>query len=296
MFFGTADFSVPSLEALLGDGYTVAVAVTKPDTPGKRGTERMPPHVKKVAQDHGIPVIQPESKDQLAEKIGRYPDIDWGVVAAYGMIIPATVLDRFKGGLVNVHASLLPRWRGPSPIEAAILHGDDRTGISLMRLVAAMDAGPVYIQKTIGLDGTETRLWLQQRLAELGAETLRTHLDEIINGTLTPEEQDDSRATYTKLLGKSDGEIDWQQPAESIERRIRAFRGWPGSFTTIENVRVTIESARVIEAGGKPGNPDIIDGSLVIYASEKALLIDELRPSGKKTMSGQEFLRGYLKP
>ncbi len=271
------------------------MVVTKPDTTGKRGKEQKPPHVKKIAQDYGIPVIQPESKEQLSRAISQYPGIRHGVVVAYGMIIPDTVLDHFSRGLVNVHASLLPRWRGPSPIEAAILHGDSQTGISLMRLVPAMDAGPVYVNDPVELDGTETRPWLMRHLAQLGATTLHSYLDGIIDGTLTPADQDEAQATYSKLLRKSDGEIDWHQPAEAIERHIRAFLGWPGSFTTIDDTYITIEAADIIEGAGEPGKPDVIDNSLVIYASENALRITQLKPSGKKTMTGQDFVRGYLK-
>lgn len=295
-FFGTADFSVPSLEKLLNEKRNISLVVTKPDAPGKRGRELESPRVKILADEAGIPVIQPSSKQELTQHLDNYPDITCGVVVAYGMILPSPVLEHFDNGLINVHASLLPRWRGPSPIEAAILHSDSQTGISMMRMISAMDAGPVYVRAIRDLEGTETRPQLMDELAELGATTLHTHLDSILDGLLEPEKQDESHATYTRLLRKSDGEIGWNQPAETIERQIRAYLGWPGSFTTIQGVPVTIEAAHVVEGSGQPGEPTVSeDGSLIVHASDGALVIDRVRPSGKQTITGSEFVRGFLK-
>lgn len=271
------------------------MVVTKPDAPGRRGKTDQPPQVKTRAREAGIPVVQPETTHRLLRELSSHPGIAWGVVAAYGMLLPDEALQHFEGGLINVHPSLLPRWRGPSPIEASLLHGDSRTGISLMRMTSSMDAGPVYARQRISLTGSETRLELTDRLAQLGATMLLTHLESILTYSLTPEGQDESQATYSRLISKSDAEIDWQRPAGEIERRIRAFRGWPGSNTTVNGVRITVEAAQVVDATGTPGEPAVIDGNMVIYAADGALRIDTLKPSGKTAMSGPEFARGYLK-
>lgn len=271
------------------------MVVTKPDTAQKRGRTLREPLVKEIAERYNIPVLQPDSKQQLISNLNQYTHIKHGVVSAYGMILPSEVLRNFESNLINIHASLLPRWRGPSPIESAILHGDERTGITLMQLVETMDAGPIYAQSALRLDGTETKPWLYQRLAELGRETLLNNIDDFLYGSLQSTPQDEKQATYSKLLRKSDGVIDWQQPAAAIERQVRAFLGWPGSHTTVHGVSVTIESARVIEKTGTPGKLDVIDGSLVIYARENALLIDKIKPSGKNAMNSTDFVRGYLK-
>lgn len=295
-FFGTADFSVPSLEKLLKEERDISLVVTKPDAPGKRGRKLESPRIKTLADEAGIPVIQPSSKQELVQHLDHYPDITCGVVVAYGIILPPPVLEHFDNGLINVHASLLPRWRGPSPVEAVILHGDSQTGISIMRMTSAMDSGPVYTRATRNLESTETRLQLMEELAELGAATLHANLNSILDGSLEPEAQDESRATYTKLLRKSDGEIDWNQPAETIERQIRAYLGWPGSFTTIQDTPVIIEAAHVVEGSGQPGEPAVSeDGSLIVHTFDDALVIDRVRPSGKQAITGSEFIRGFLK-
>lgn len=251
--------------------------------------------VKIIAEQHNVPVVQPGDKPQLTSSIKQYPHVKHGVVSAYGMIIPSDVLLGFEYNLINIHASLLPRWRGPSPIESAILSGDVRTGVTLMRLVEAMDAGPVYTQSVLELNGTETQPWLYRQLAELGSETLLQNLDGFLKGALQATPQDEEQATYSKLLRKSDGEIDWQRSATEIERQVRAFLNWPGSHTTVNGTRVAIEAAGIIEKTGTPGQPDIVEDSLIIYAGENALLIDKIKPDGKNVMQGVDFARGYLK-
>ena len=294
-FFGTADFSAPSLRALLDAGYSVDPVITKPDAPGKRGTALQPPQVKTIAEEASIPVLQPASKEELAAGIGDYPDVTGGVVVAYGMLIPEEVLNHFSQPLINVHASLLPRWRGPSPVAAAILHGDQQTGISLMQLTPEMDEGPVYLRETIDLEGSETRPGLEARLAELGGETIGQRLEDIRGGWLKPEPQDGSQATYAPLLDKSAGEIDWQQSAEYLARQIRAFLGWPGSHTLISNHRVTIEAARPVDQHGQPGTFQFRNGRLIGYAGDGGLDITRLKPAGKSSMTGDAFARGYMR-
>lgn len=293
-FFGSADFSLESLQFLMSGNYDIAIVITQPDRPGKRGKHLQPPAVKQFAQDHGIPVLQPANRSELASKLTEYPHLTWGVVAAYGMIIPPSVIDYFHGQIVNVHASRLPRWRGPSPIESAIYYGDETTGNSLMQLTPAMDAGPIYIQSEHPITTETTRLELYEYLRRDGARLLIEHLPDIMKGELQPFPQDESRATYSRILHKSDGEIDWQQPARDVDRHIRAFLGWPGSVTTIAGVRVTIESVRVVDRSGAPGTYETDHGSLIIYCLEQALRIERLKPAGRNTISGEEFVRGYM--
>lgn len=269
--------------------------VTKPDAPGKRGRELQPPAVKTVAREAGIPVAQPDSKQALAESISEHPGVTHGVVVAYGMLVPRPVLEHFRNGLINVHASLLPRWRGPSPLESTILHGDTHAGISLIRLTEKMDAGPVYVHSGVELDGSETRLSLTDEMSTLGAESLHSHLPGILDGSVTPAEQDESRATYSTLLHKWAGEIDWYQPATMIERQIRAYLGWPGSHTTVNGTPVTVEATQVIGASGEPGTFESRNGTLVAYTTEDGLRIDQLRPTGGQSMSGDAFIRGYMR-
>lgn len=209
------------------------------------------------------------------------------VLVAYGKIIPQDILDIFPKGIINLHPSLLPKYRGPTPIETAILEGASETGVSLMRLSARMDAGPVYEQKRLPLNGDETKQELADRLLELGKEMLVDKLPAILDGWLTPKPQNDHEATYTKLLEKADGEIDWQKPAEVIERQVRAFAGWPRSRAKVHNRDVIITKVRVAE--------NEKDGELVIKCRPGYLEIQELIAPSGKTISAEEFLRGYQK-
>lgn len=211
------------------------------------------------------------------------------------MILPPIVLDHFSSGLVNVHASLLPRWRGPSPIEAAILEGDTETGVTLMSLAPAMDSGPIYTQAHLPLSDAETKPELYKSLAELGSQVLTQALPDILEGELTPEPQDEAAVTYCPLIQKNDGLIDWQQPAEQIARQIRAYLGWPGSRTEINATTVTITTAHPINLSGAPGEFLVTEtGELLVYCQTGALIIDRLIPAGKREMSGQDFARGHL--
>lgn len=256
----------------------------------------MSPLIKQIAETHNIPVIQPVDKADLIRLLAPYRHILTGVVVAYGMIVPDEVLTHFSQGLVNVHASLLPRWRGPSPIEAALLSGDEATGISLMKLEASMDSGPVYNQVSRLITPQDTRLTLHHDLAALGAQTLSEHLASILDGQLTPMPQDESRATYCKLVQKSDGVIDWHQPAAMILRQIRAYLGWPGSRATLAGREVVITAAHLTHEAGPAGIVDTTPaGELIVYCKEGALIIDSLIPTGKREMSGADFARGYLR-
>lgn len=293
-FFGTEAFSVPSLNSLVREDFTVSLVVTKPDTARGRGRQIEAPAVKQLATKHGLPVIQPRTKTEILELLRAYGPIDMGVVVAYGMILPPEVIRYFPLGLLNIHASLLPAYRGPSPIEAAILNADEQTGVTLMQIEPKMDAGNIYTRRKVPLTGDENRVVLYRDLSKLGAQLLTDSIPKILDKKIVSTAQDESLASYTKMISKSDGEIDWSLPASQIERQIRAYLGWPGSYAQIWGRRVTITSAKVIDAFGPPGEPFIASESeLAIYTSHQALVVNSLIPAGKHEMSGSDFVRGH---
>ncbi|MDQ3065472.1 MAG: methionyl-tRNA formyltransferase [bacterium] len=221
-------------------------------------------------------------------------DAQLAVLAAYGRIIPQTILDEFPLGIINVHPSLLPVYRGPTPIEQAILDGDTKTGVSIMQLTAGMDEGPIYKQKTENLTGKESKAELTLELQKIGAEMLLEVLPGIANGSLKPRQQPHPiRTSYSRKLTKADGNLDFSKPAEVLEREIRAFIEWPKSSTKLANIDVIITQASVIDYNGETGQSEIIDHQLIVYCSEKALKIEKLKPTGKPEMTGEAFIAGY---
>lgn len=218
------------------------------------------------------------------------------VLAAYGHIIPQSILDEFPLGIINIHPSLLPQYRGSTPIEQAILDGLTKTGVSIMRLEAGMDTGPIYKQKTIHLTGTESKMDLTEQLQKLGAELLVEVLPAIAEGSLKPRQQPHpDRATYTRLLAKNDGIIDWQKPAEQLEREIRAYLGWPKSQTTLGGIPVIITAAKPVAIDGRitPGTLRIEKSQLFVDTGKDQLEVLSLQPLGKKEMPISAFLAGY---
>lgn len=297
VFFGTEDFSLSALQALVEAGFDIAAVVTKPDSPQGRGHKLTPPKVKVYATEHGIPVWQPTKLAEIADNVRALGE-PAGVLVSYGKIIPQSILDLFHPGIINVHPSLLPKYRGPSPIEAAILNGDAETGISIMQLTADMDEGPVYTQLTQSLDGTEYIDYLYTQLGFIGNKLLVDTLPSIFDGSLVPLPQNDSQATYCQLINKSDGTIDWNKPAEQIEREIRAYKGWPQSRTKLGSVEVIITKAHTVpSSNGGPGHIEVIDEDgaaiLMIDAKDGCLCIDTIKPLGKKEMPVGAFLAGY---
>lgn len=286
LFFGTEDFSAQVFEALIDRGYTFAAAVTKPDSKRGRRQQLTPPRVKTVALERGIPVWQPERLRDIAEAITS-SGVEHGILVSYGKIIPASILDLFRGGIINLHPSLLPRYRGPSPIETALKNGDAETGVSIMRLTPRMDAGPVYAQATIPLTGTETRPELYTRCAERGSELLIETLPSILDGTLVPRPQDEAAATYCRLLTKADGQLDpSQKTAPELEREIRAYLGFPKSRLSLRGQSIIALSSRVV-------NSKALDTLTVACRDTTWLEITSLVAPSGRTMSGQDFLRGY---
>ena len=286
IFFGTEDFSATALQALIGAGYSVAAVITKPDTFRGRGrTQLVEPPVKVIAKRHNIPVWQPHKLTDIAHKIESLRPVA-GVLSAYGKIIPENILGLFTPGIINIHPSLLPKYRGPSPIESAIANGDNATGVTLMQLVAEMDAGPIYAQQTLALTGTETRPELYDRLARAGAELLLENLPRILDGTLSPAPQADEHASYTKLLTK---DLSLLNPslvtAQEAERLVRAHLGYPKTKVAISGHEIVILKSHVIDTPSTP-----LD---VPFKGNTCLSIDELIAPSGRTMTKAAYLNGY---
>ncbi|MDO8336324.1 MAG: methionyl-tRNA formyltransferase [Candidatus Saccharibacteria bacterium] len=292
LFFGTEDFSATSLQSLIDNSFDICTVVTKPDSAKGRSRELTPSPVKVIAEKNNIPVWQPENVGEITENIKKLGDVA-GILVSYGKLIPDDVLELFKPGIINLHPSLLPKYRGPSPIESAILKGDSETGVSIMKLSAEMDAGPVYSQLKIPLAGTEYANELYKNLAQKGTEQLISVLPSILDGTLQPTEQNNDSATYCKLIEKTDGGINWQQSAPEIAKKIRAYNIWPKSRTKLGDVEVIIAKARVINGIGESGKVEISDNKLMVYCAESCLEIQQVQPIGKKEMPIQAFLAGY---
>jgi methionyl-tRNA formyltransferase len=285
IFFGTEDFSLTALTGLIKAGYNIAAVVTKPDSKKGRGQILTPPSVKVLAQRYDIPVWQPARLTDLTEDIQALQPVT-GVLVSYGKIIPQSIISLFTPGIINVHPSLLPMYRGPSPIESAILHGDSQTGVSIMQLAAAMDAGPVYTAKVHPLTGLETRPALYHSLAVIGTNLLLETLPAIVTGSLQPVPQNDAQASYCKLLQKSDSFLDYSHiTAEAAERHVRAHLDFPKTKVQFGDHTLIITKAHVASESKTPLDIQCQDGAF--------LIIDELiAPSGRH-MNAEAFLRGY---
>jgi methionyl-tRNA formyltransferase len=293
VFMGTPEFAVPSLEACASLGNVVLV-VTQPDRPRGRGQKVSPSPVKAWAVAHEVAVAQPErlkGNDFDREVAKVAPDV--AVVAAYGRILPANLLAVPRRGCVNVHASILPRYRGAAPIQWAIVRGEKETGVSLMCMEAGLDTGPVFSQRRIPITSTDTGGSLSLRLATLGAEMLTSDLPGYLDGRLAPSAQDSAAATLAPLIKKEDSHLDFAQPAEEIERRVRAFDPAPGCFFVLDGQPFKVWRASTRPGGGEAGAIVHADGrSLSVACGTGTLDIQELTPPGKRRMSAAEFLVG----
>ncbi|WP_457665625.1 methionyl-tRNA formyltransferase [Thiolapillus sp.] len=293
VFAGTPDFSVPPLQALLKSDHEVMAVYTQPDRPSGRGRKLLPGPVKSQALDAGIAVYQPDSlKDDTAVQLLRELRPDMMVVVAYGLLLPESVLSIPRLGCVNIHASILPRWRGAAPIQRAIQAGDAESGVSIMRMDKGLDTGPVYLTKKIPLAEDETGGSLHDRLSLLGAEALMEALPGIADGSLKPQEQDEMQATYAAKLEKKEARIDWSRPAEEIERQVRAFNPWPVAFTPYENANLRIWDAHAIEGmTAEPGTVMSATREGVDVSTGKGLLrVTRLQMPGKRAMDAQDFI------
>lgn len=297
---GSPDFSLSTLQAL-HENYRVMGVVTQPDRAAGRGRELKQPPVKMLALELGIPVIQPEKlrEPEAMEQLRAWsPDVI--VVAAFGQILKQDVLDLPKFGCINVHASLLPRWRGAAPINAAILHGDEETGITIMKMDPGLDTGPILSQRPVRIQPDETAGSLFEALSQLGVETLLDTLPNYISGEIEAHPQSDEGTTYAPMLKKKDGLLDFSSPAVDLERKVRAFNPWPGTYFDWEGGRLKVHQASpasVLRASPSPGKTrmgarSIHNGLPAISTSDGLLVLDEVQPSGKKRMPGKAFLAG----
>jgi methionyl-tRNA formyltransferase len=292
VFMGSPDFAVPALTTLAAH-FSVVGVVSQPDRPSGRGMTLTPPAVKVEAQRLGIPFIQPEKLKQpeaLQQLQVWNPDLI--VVAAFGQILRPNVLDLPKYGCLNIHASLLPRHRGAAPIQAAILAGDAETGITIMKMDAGLDTGPMLLQRAIPVGAEDTGGNLLEKLSKLGGELLLETIPAYISGKLAPQSQPTEGATYFGMIKKEDGLLDFTRPAVELERRIRAFSPWPGTFMLWNNAPLKIHKAHVKISRAETGKHVVVDGLPAVGTAEDLIVFDELQPAGKKSMPGKAFLAG----
>ena len=289
---GSPDFALPTLKALAG-AYDVVGVVTQPDRASGRGRELKAPPVKRLALELGIPVMQPE-RLRLAEAMEQLRA--WApqliVVAAFGQILRKDVLELPRYGCLNVHASLLPRWRGAAPINAAILHGDEETGVTIMQMDVGLDTGPMLSQRSIRLNREDTAGSVFERLSTLGADLLLETLPDYLSGKLTPVPQPEEGVTYAPMLKKEEGQLDFSHDVHELERRVRAFDPWPGAFIDFDGALLKIHRARVESGAAAVGQRLIVQNEPAVGARGGILILEEVQPAGKKSMSGKSFLAG----
>ena len=296
IFAGTPDFAARALEALIGAGHEVVLVLTQPDRPAGRGMVLQASAVKKVALAHGIPVFQPERlKDPATHEPIRAACADQGaelmVVAAYGLILPQAVLDLPPRGCINIHASLLPRWRGAAPIHRAIEAGDAQTGITIMRMEAGLDTGPMLLSTAIDIGAQDTTGSLHDRLAELGGALVVEALARF--DQLPATAQPEAGVTYAAKIDKAEARLDWNQPAGVLARKLRAFNPFPGAVATLAGEPVKVWRGEAVAASGRSGQVLAADANgIVVACGEGALRLTELQKSGGRRLASADFLRG----
>jgi methionyl-tRNA formyltransferase len=298
VFIGAGEIGVPTLQALLRSSeHRLAGVVTQPDKPVGRTQQIEPPPIKRALAGTKMSILQPlriKGREAIEEVRALRPETI--VVMAYGQILPRDLLEIPPVACLNLHASLLPRWRGAAPIQAAIAAGDPATGITVMYMAEALDTGDILLQRKSEILPADTGGSLHDRLAQIAPEALLDALQMLAKGNAPRIPQDNALATYAPKLTRDDGKIDWSEPAEIIERKIRAFNPWPGAFITISTNgtrNLKIFSAAVVDFGGKPGEILRSQNELVIAAGKGALSLDEVQLEGKRRMSASEFLRGH---
>jgi methionyl-tRNA formyltransferase len=298
VFIGAGEIGVPTLQALLRSSeHQLTGVVTQPDKPVGRAQRIEPTPIKRASAGSKVPILQPariKDRQAIEDICALQPDAI--IVIAYGQILPREVLKIPRIACLNLHASLLPRWRGAAPIQAAIAAGDSETGVTVMYMAERLDTGDVLLRHRTDILPTDTGGSLHDRLAQIAPETLLEALQMLANGNAPCIPQDNALATYAPKLTRDDGKIDWSEPAEIIERKIRAFNPWPGAFTEIAAPRVRklkIFSAAIVDLSGKPGEFLRSEKELIVAAGKNALSLNEVQPEGKRRMDAAAFLRGH---
>jgi len=291
-FMGTPDFAAASLAALMAAGHEIAAVYSQPARPTGRGHRPQPSPVQALAASRGLQVSTPVTlKDEAEHRRFASLGLDAAVVVAYGLILPKAFLEAPRLGCLNVHASLLPRWRGASPIQHAILAGDRETGITIMRMDEGLDTGPILLAESLAIGPAETGGSLHDRLASLGARLIAEALDSLAAGKLVPRPQSDEGACYAPKLTREDGRLDWRRPAEELARRVRALNPRPGAWCEAGHERLRVLAAEAIAGNGPPGR--LLDDRLTIACGNGALRLVQIQRPGRSAMGAEEFLRGY---
>jgi len=296
VFAGTPEFSVPALRALLTSPHRVLAVYTQPDRPAGRGRKLTPSPVKEVATEIGLPVFQPSNFKAAADlQTLAAHQADLMVVAAYGLLLPRQVLETPRLGCVNVHASILPRWRGAAPIQRCLLAGDRETGITIMQMEQGLDTGPIYLLKRLPITPEDTGGSLHDKLSELGAQALLEVLPGIADGSLEAQRQDERLSTYAKKLDKAEAAVDWSRRAQEIARQVRAFNPWPVAHTRYEDCNLRLWAAEPVDGSGGPAGTVMAANRLGIDVAtgEGLLRITRLQMPGKKVLSAGEFLNAH---
>lgn len=299
LFMGTPDFAVPCLEKLVEHGYEVVAVVTQPDRPKGRKGELAPPPVKEAALRLGLPVLQPEKvrAEEALHELATY-EADLLVTAAYGQLLPKRLLEMPRLGCINVHASLLPRWRGGAPIHRAIIEGDKESGVTIMRMVMALDAGDMISRVVVPIAEDDTAESLFHKLSEKGSELLIETLPQIEAGTFTETPQDEARVTFAPNLTRDDERIDWSKDARRLYDQVRGLNSWPVAFTTVDDKVMKIWQAKVVEEVSVPSKfePGMVvettADAIVVQCGRGTLALTEIQPSGKRRMLTSDYLRG----
>ncbi len=290
-FMGTPDFAVPALRSLAAAGHEIAAVYCQPPRPAGRGQKERPSAVQAAAETLGIPVFTPASlRKPEAQAAFAALDLDVAVVAAYGLILPKPILDAPRYGCLNIHASLLPRWRGAAPIQRAILAGDAVTGITIMQMDEGLDTGPILLQETVPIDATTTAATLHDALAECGAALIVQTLDALEAGTLKPQPQPDAGVTYAKKIEPADARIDWRNTAAATACQVRAFAPRPGAWFELDGTRIKVLAANAVAGVGAPGT--VLDDRLSVACGEGVLQLLELQREGRRALDREAFLRG----
>jgi len=297
IFAGTPEFALPPLQALIDSDCEIVAVLTQPDRPAGRGKKLRASPVKQLALENGLDVLQPQSlKDTAWQEKLNHLQPDLMVVVAYGLMIPAYTLELPRLGCWNIHASLLPRWRGAAPIQRAIEAGDAQTGVCIMQIELTLDTGPVYHCLATAIGPTDTGGVLHDRLATMGARALMSCIDMVLAGELPQAAvQDDSSAIYARKLTKAEAELDWDQTAEVLQRRVRAFNPWPVAWCELGGQRLRIWQAEVVNsvADGKPGQIVADRQKFIVGSAEKSLKILEIQRAGGQRMSAEQFLHAH---